>query len=283
MLLFAASAFEIELDQQIEQFDKLKYNHEFAEFYRAVFANSDSDQLFVLSNHKNDSIAIQSAWELVKAFVPNGEKKERIVPTASRLNWFLGMFEGRNRVAVPQWWRDVVLASRDIVLPGPGGKLTRNICPGEPVQRPYHAIKDWASSERKHPKNATLKVINGVVTYTTEKNSIDIPKELFDHADNGTSRNISCAFTNKMCFVAVHSDCGFSHRVACIDRQTDSVVWSVEACGCAQIAGVDESWVTLVATDDGRVFCFGNASCGIYAHAFDASNGKSLFQFSSNY
>jgi hypothetical protein len=63
------------------------------------------------------------------------------------------------------------------------------------------------------------------------------------------------------------------------------LVWKSEACGCwwGGASGIHESWVSLIPTVDGRVFLFGSASIGFYAHGFDASNGKPLVRFSNNY
>lgn len=87
------------------------------------------------------------------------------------------------------------------------------------------------------------------------------------------------------CFVAVHNDVGNSPSVGCIDRDSSEVVWTSKACGCWRggATGRHESWVSLVPTNDGRVFVFGSASVGFYAHSFNASTDKTLVQFSSKF
>ena len=78
---------------------------------------------------------------------------------------------------------------------------------------------------------------------------------------------------------------GLPHVLACVDRPSSDLVWQSEVCGCwwSGGTGIHESWVELKQTTDERVFVFGAASIGLYAHCFRASDGKSLLQFSSNY
>ena len=44
-----------------------------------------------------------------------------------------------------------------------------------------------------------------------------------------------------------------------------------------------EAWVTVLTTEDDRVFAFGADSMGLTVHGFRARDGKSLVLFSSSY
>ena len=259
----------------LAKFENVEYSHEYGELYRSLFTACDASELAALSANKNDSIATQSAWEQVAMTVPKEDGKKAYRPDAAKLNWFLGFFEGRNRVSAPAWWRTIVLDAR--------ANRRDNIYPGKPKEWPYHRSElKWVSC----PTTASVTEDKRIVTYRNGDDSIVIPEELLDRADSGKlSCNISCTFTKTNCFVAVHDDVGSSHDVACLDRKTGNVVWKSKACGCwwGNATGQHESWVSLVPTDDGRVFVFGSASVGLYAHGFDASNGKTLLRFSNNY
>lgn len=267
-----------EVDKQLAKYDKIKNLHEYGDFYRTLFAACNGDKLAALVSNKNDSIATHSAWETVTLTVPEKEGAKVFRPDRNRLNWFVGFFEGRNRISVPEWWRTVVVDARA------NRRNNNNIYPGDPKQKPYRDVTP--SILVRCPKNASVTEKDRVVTYTIGKNSIVIPEELLDRADSGELWcNISCAFTDGKCFVAIHDDVGYSHVVACIDRKTKNINWNSKACGCwwGSASGVHESWVALVPTDDGRLYCFGSASIGLYAHGFDTSNGKTLLRFSTNY
>lgn len=271
--LFVTSSDEI--TRLLAKYDDLKYSHEYGVFYRQLFAACSESDLIALTTKRNDSIATQSAWEVATHTVPKEDGLVVYRPESGKLAWFVGFFEGRNRITLPDWWRTVVTDAR--------ANRRDNIYPGEPKERPYHRTEVEGVT---CPINANVTENDRVVTYRAGENSVVLPEELLDRSDDGSLWcNISCAFTNEHCFVAVHDDVGYSHDVACINRKTDKIVWKSEACGCwwGGATGIHESRVTITPTDDGRVFVFGSASIGFYAHGFDASNGKTIVQFSNNY
>ena len=287
LLLAPSSQADIPSQQQIAKFEAIEYSREYSEFYRKLYSASDPVQVEALTRQQNDSIAIQSAWELVKADV---------TATSNNRNWFLGYFEGRASIALPKWWRRLILDACVIDMPGPSDTTIKTLSLGKLNQRIYHApalkrsgiycLKKVGTFERKCPKNASINEQNGVLTYSDKKNSIAIPKKLLELANGelAVNGNICCSFTDRLCFIAIHSDFGSRHLVACVERKSNEIVWHSAACGCSgALSGFHESWVSLMPTDDGRLFCFGYASVGIYAHGFDVSNGKTLVQFSSTY
>ncbi len=261
----------------LAKYDDVKYAYQYSELYRSLFAACEPSELVALNSNANDSIATQSAWETVTLTVPKEDGPKVYRPDAKKLAWFIGFFEGRNRVTAPDWWRTVVVDAR--------ANRRNNIYAGEPTTRPYHRSQVEGVAVAC-PTNATVTEKDRVVTYRARDASIVVPDELLDRADSGHLYcNISCAFTKEQCFIATHGDVGFSHKVACIERETGRIVWKAEACGCwwGGATGYHESWVAVVPTDDGRVFVFGSASIGFYAHGFDSRDGKTLVRFSNNY
>lgn len=275
LILVAAQNQSEEVGSLLTTYDNIKHLHEYSGFYRSLFAACGPSELVRLTTNVNDSIATQSAWETVEMTVPKEDGRKVYRPDSTRLAWFVGFFEGRNRVIAPDWWRTVVTDAR--------ANRRHNIYSGKPKEHPYHRTKiDNVSC----PADATVTEIDGVVTYHVGDNSVVIPEELIDRGDGGDLwQNISCTFTREQCFAAVHGDGGYSHNISCLDRKTGGIVWQAKACGCwwGGSTGRSESWVTVVPTDDGRVFVFGAASIGFYAHGFDAKSGNTLVQFSNNY
>ena len=275
VVVFATPANSAEIDRILAKFDDVKHSRQYGDLYRSLFEACDPTELVELNASESDSIASQSAWERVTMTVPKEPDKKAYRPDAQMLNWFIGFFEGRNRLSAPEWWRTIVLDAR--------ANRRNNIYPGKPKEPLYHQSE---LKRVKCPVNASVEENDRVITYRNGDDSIVIPEQFFNRSDSGDLWcSISCVFTEESCFVAVHTDVGYSHDVACLDRKSGQVVWASKACGCwwGSATGVHKSWVSLVPTYDGRVFVFGSASIGLYAHGFDSSNGKTLVQFSSNY
>lgn len=275
VMFLSSSLHSDELRGLLAKYDDVEHAHEYSPYYRSLFAAADSSELGALTANQHDSIATQAAWETVALTVPKAEGQEVYRPDSAKLAWFLGFFEGRNRIAPPEWWREVISDAR--------ANRRDNIYPGQQKPQLYHR----SGIERVAcPADATVTQQNRVVTYRSGEDSIVLPEELFERDDSGELYcNISCTFTKDRCFAAIHEDVGYPHVVACIERQTGKTVWKSEACGCwwGGATGRHRSSVSVVPTDDGRVFVFGAASIGFYAHGFDASNGKTLVRFSNNY
>jgi hypothetical protein len=264
-----------EIQHMLAKYDDIEYSHQYGEFYRSLYAACDSTTLVRLTTNSNDSIATQSAWETVTLSVPEEDGPKVYRPDSKKLAWFVGFLEGRNKIVVPEWWREIVLDAR--------ANRRNNIYPGKSTVQPYHRSDiEWV----RCPVNASVIEKDRVVTYRTGQDSITLPEELLDRSDSGNlSCNISCTFTETKCFVAIHDDVGYSHDVACVDRETNTLVWKSEACGSwwGGATGQHESWVTVVPTDNGHVFVFGASSIGFYTHGFDTNDGKTLLRFSNNY
>ncbi len=244
--------------------------------YRELFSAAGPEGISVLKRDSDDSIAIQAAWEEVRLTVPEEQGPKVYRPKKNKLVSFVGFLEARSRSTVPKWWAECVRDAR--------AHRRDNIYGGKPTKSPYH--------------NAGLKHVNAPIGTTVKQDgkqcsvhvgdaSIALPSELVVLSDDGSLyRNVSATFTKKECFVAIHGDVGYSHVVACIDRESEKIRWKSKACGCCWWGGatgvsIGGGVVTVVVHED-RVAVFGKSS-GFYAHGFSRDDGKTLFRFSSEF
>jgi hypothetical protein len=225
------------------------------EFLRSLFQESELSELIELTQRGNDSVATQSAWEVSRV---GGRTRD----------WFMGYFEGRNRINPPSWWRKVIME--------PHHFRRLNITPD-----PY---RQASTTNVTCPADANVLEAEGEVTYLSGNEMIVIPEELLERDKGELIGNYSCAFTDTHCFVSNHDDVGSYQILSCIERVTNRIVWSSKVCGCfwGCSSGIHVHWVALTATSDGRVFVFGSASTGFYSHGFDATNGRTIMQFVSS-
>ena len=241
----------------------------------SLFAITSPDDLSHLLTVDDASIAVQSAWETVKLTVPEDEGDRTYNPDRRRLNWFLGFLQGRARIKPPDWWRDAVLKSK--------AYRRDNIFAPRPKSTIYHHS---GNNLVNCPKDATVEIDGDTVAYCVTENRITIPEGIFDRHDCGVVRcNLSGCFTDKLFFLALHDEWGYPHDVVCVDRSSGDLVWKSTANGCwyGGVSGQSESWASVIATSDNRVFVFGQAPTGFYVDGFRVSDGKSLFHFSNNY
>lgn len=252
--------------------------YELSDLYRLLFTTVKEDGLSQLLVSDNHSVAVQSAWEVVAVTIPIQQTEKTYRPDQTKLHWFLGFVEGRARVSIPKWWRDILLDAR--------ANHRSNIYPGEPERVPYyHASLDYVSC----PKTACVEKKGGFVIYRTGEVEFKIPSDLLeaDVDDDGNYYgNVSGLFTDKNFFLAIHNDIGSPYDVCCFDRSSSRLVWKSRACGCffgGGASGVHESWVAIVPAINDRVFVFGSAATGFYFHGFRVSDGQSIMRFSTSY
>lgn len=246
-----------------------------ATLYRSLFTVAGNDGLSALKRSRYDSIAIQAAWEELTLFLPEMKVMKVYRLDKDKLNRFLGFVEGRARVKIPKWWAESVIETR--------AHRRSNIYPGRPSKIPYHYHAGMKYITAPH--DTTVKKDGNSYILRIAKNSIRLPEEILQKTDHGDlSGSFSGCFTSKHCFIAVHGDAGYSHDVACIDRSSGKLIWKSEACGCwwGGVYGVSESWVSVTVQED-RVVVFGASSMGIYAQAFRADNGNTIFRFSDSF
>lgn len=237
--------------------------------YRTLFAEVGIEGLEALRNSHHDSIAIQAAWEEVALTVPEEEGPEVYRPDQQKLNWFHGFVAGRARVSMPSWWTDVVLDAR--------AHRRDNIFPGSPTEEPYH--KAGLKYVRAPCDTKIEQVGDGLVLHVRDE-SIRIP----EWGITKYYRHVSALFTPECCYIAVHDDRGHPYTLACVDRSSAEIVWRAEVWGSwwGHSTGVGRAWVTVTEQND-RVVVFGAASTGIHVEAFQSSDGKNVFRFSSSY
>lgn len=247
---------------------------EYSKYYRQIFSIADSDLLPRLMNHKNDSIAIQSAWESVERTVPVELGETPFTPNRGELNSFLDFLVKRVDAPILDWWRNLILNSR--------ANQRYNIYCFDNYAQPFYHNTDLHLV--RCPVNASLERKADDIVYRVKDKSILIPNEVLKR-DSGQLFNLSGAFTSDRFYVTVHGSGGHPHTVSCFNRETLDVIWQSVAFGCYMgfTSGKHYSWVELVPQDDDRLFVFGFACTGMYMEAFNSETGESLFHFSTGY
>src|SRR5262249_25475939 len=217
-----------------------------------------------LKRHRNDSIAIQAAWEEVTLTVP--EMPERAVRLdGQKLRWFLGFLEGRTRIQAPDWWVEMLMDSR--------ANAGDNIYPGKSDKHPYDKAGLGAMYA---PIGTTLKREDGDIELRVGKEAVKIPASVFPRG-----RAASALMTPRYAYVAIHGQEGYPYFLFCMDRQTSKVAWKTRVwANSLDVAGVSRMWVS-VSEQDGRIVVFGAGSAGLHIESFRADNGENLSRFSS--
>src|SRR5262245_37226885 len=104
---------DAKIKQIVKQLAEVKYPYDYPKVYRLLFATAGVDGLSRLQVDRDDSIALQSAWEAVTLTVPVKDGGGTVYrPDTQKLIWFLGFIQGRARVSPPEWWREAVLDAR---------------------------------------------------------------------------------------------------------------------------------------------------------------------------
>ncbi len=135
---------------------------------------------------------------------------------------------------MPKWWREVVTDAR-------ANEEAMSILANR-RRDPTIVVESRGSRARLMPPSRR-RIRPSLIAAETIRSSC--PEELLDRSDDGGLRcSICCCFTAGRVFVAVHSEVGYPHDVACIDRKTNKLVWKEKACGCwwGDATGQHESW-----------------------------------------
>lgn len=261
---------------------------------RLLLDGTSQQQIEGLMTHRDNAIALQAAWELVRRSVPeNFDSMKRGEPAwkidRGRLQRFLGFAEGRLRVRVPTWWGEqlakVSARSRDVVAVGFGGASQ----PYHTTEAEVHAPKDLSIRWTKGAIDLSTMWTNGTLVLSQGKDIYRIPEKVIDIETLGGENSIwglSALFTADHVFLAFHSP-GGAYRLWCLNRKNGAELWS--ACvwtGYSHIGGtgigLPEHSVTLVLRDN-QLFVFGANAFTMYVEAFSTENGKALFRFSTSY
>lgn len=236
--------------------------------YAKLFKEAGAAGLPGLKLHRNDSIAIQAAWQEVALTVPEEEPKQVVRPHRRKLDRFLGFLEGRARVHAPDWWAEMLLDCR--------ANRRDNIYSGNSDKHPY----EWTEFGRfRVPRGTKMTKQNGKLLLRIGEKSVTVSEDLFARAPPDYS--ISALNAGSRWYVALHGGEGYSFPLICIDGASAEVlwktkVWSIWYGGTSGPAG--NSWVSIIEKDN-RVVLFGATGLGLNVEAFRADNGENLFRF----
>lgn len=252
--------------------------------YRELFAGVDQVGLAELRSRHCDSIAIQAAWEEVQLLERRPKTtSNNIAVRPNMANWFVGFFEGRGRVGCPRWWRDYVVSSNSTSI---SNSIPGNGIVDAPETESIPKYQGIGLEPIEGPSDTRLRRRGKALDFSIGDETIQVPDDLFPTNKDGSIAKccVSGKFTDLHVFIAVHTDTGDMHTVYCIERMSQRVRWKAKACGCwwGGTSGVQESRVTVTA-DANRVYVFGWAAIGVYAHAFHIDTGRTSFFFSSTF
>ena len=265
------------LKQQDKRIDRLKsdFSYESRLDYQEKFKSKSPEEIARYLEHRNDSLATQAAWQLVKLTISEDRDSDWHPVGKKELNEFLEFFAQRNHIGIPDWWRNEIVNC---------GAYTRT----QPFAARFGSSKSLYGSPdenwAQYPPHISIQKKNDEIILTKNENSIAIPQRYL--RDGKFHDSINATFTDNHCFLAIHDCAGFSHDLVCLARESGKIEWESDVCGYATWGGTSghhESWVTVETTTDGRVFVFGSGSGGFYVHAFQISNGRSLVYFASNF
>ena len=100
------------------------------------------------------------------------------------------------------------------------------------------------------------------------------------------SIGLSPALTKDKCFLALHSLCGWSYPLVCLDRRTGNELWRADVwavgndTGCQ--GGLTED-VSLLRSGHNVLIVIGAGTHCFYIEGFDVITGKCLFRFANWY
>ena len=241
--------------------------------YHTLFNNVNPDELGPLQTHREDSIAVRAAWQTVVFSAPDNGSEGEQRPDRRRLDWFLGFLQGRLRIQTPSWWSDALLDCR---------ARSGYVRPGDFRKPTCHKA---GAGELRAPADTALKQDGDTVTLTVGNESAPLPKELLAKTDTIPHRpTITVLMTPSRYYIAVYSQVGFFHDLACVDRSSGKTLWrsTVRGAWSGAFSGCHKANVTI--TEQGeRVVVFGCALTGIYVEVFQSADGSVVSRFASSY
>jgi hypothetical protein len=237
--------------------------HELQLAYRELFQSVGPQGLTALTGHRDDSIAVQAAWEEVRLTVPL-EPEAPASLDRRKLESFLGLLEARTRVPPPQWWANAVLDAQAECRDGIFFSRLRN--------------DRW-----KYQRRTTQYYENGRVHLGVGEDSVVIREQSLE----GVSRCIlSALVTSKRCYVATQCDVGSAFHLTCINRASGEMLWRshVWVFPRPPLSGM---WGfpmhAAIVKQHNRVVVFAGTIGEIHVEGFRAHDGATLFRFSSLY
>ena len=231
---------------------------------------SDDDLLTMVDDSKDDSQAIQAAFEIVG---------RELAPAEFDMEWLIETIENRLQLTIPAWWQEFVVACTP--NPGTGQRRTPFDMYGVPkrIKRtPEKMFEAYCPADSDLVWNADFSRFR----FSNENVSISIPLS-FEYGYRSAS--FAGTFSKDHFFMAVYDDTVFPHQIWCFDRSSNECILHSIACGSfiGSCSGFDSADVRIHLTKDRRVFVFGVAATGFYLHGFDIDTGESLVQLSTRY
>ncbi len=241
-------------------------NHDLIEqSYQRLFDGAGIDEMNQLKFNENDSISVQTAWEIARL----GE----VDLNSLRFNFemFVGFVEATFQINVPDWWADHIVQMES----------TAKSQMAFPTLQRTHAGELICALE-----TSLVETTDGVELRHRDK-AVVVRRNLFGHDQNEPlSGRVAVAFSAEKCFISFYDDGARAHPVVCVDTQTGVVVWRSTCAGARPNvfgSGVDSSYVEMKLDSRGRIYVFGASGLGNYVQIFDQANGKSVAQFSTRY
>lgn len=245
-----------------------------SEAYKALFKLVGSAGLSGLQTTRNDSIAIQAAWQEVTLSATDNAGKDG-PHDRQKLDWFVGFLEGRARVKLPQWWSELLLGSR---FDRQGKAYIPN--------REEDLYHDTGFDHVRGPRDTTLKRDGEKLILMVGAESVELPGELLPQSQKtGVWCEVSALMTREKCYIAVHDHLGYPFQLTCLDRLSGLVRWKTTVCGTiwSGYSGTPpKSYVSIIEHDD-RVLVFGAGWFAVNFEAFQAKDGVNLFRFATSY
>ena len=255
------------------------------ELFRKLFEFADDDVLSSLLENKNDSIAVQSAWEIAIRKIPIEGDRPPYRPDPALTESFLDTLAQRFRTQIPDWWRDVVTKC--------GANSRFNVYSGDPKVDPYHAV----SKDRRFgtliecPRDHQFTETEDGFLYVAGADEVLLPKSLFDSHRNSSGKlfgHASGLFTDSCFFFAFHKNHGDPFDLICLDRLSGTTKWTTTICGSSwnsmgSYLGDPKTWATMEAGEGDQIVVFGACPHGFFAHSINQNNGETLAEFSGGY
>ena len=254
------------IETSIATFDGQQPSNKISLYFRSLFLLASDDLLPWMLSDRIDTIAIQSAWEMVELSVP--QKHQQVgtyTPNKKAITKFLDLIEKRRKLKIPTWWRETVESAK--------ANRRHNIYGGNLTIEPYQYLERVGM---RCPVNANIEKVRDEYVYIANGMQFSFHMDsLEDH--------VCVLFDRSRAFAAFHEGFGFPHRVICFDLASNSIVWESEACGCfwGGTSGMSTSNLSMLIADE-SVYVFGAAG-SFYVHAFDMNSGQTTFQFTNSF
>jgi hypothetical protein len=239
------------------------------------------ETLHALKSEGDASLAVQAAFKLTSDALHRRRGNQQAFTDERRLSYFLGFLEGRANIEPPLWSKTFLsLRATTTQSLKAKGSLERSTRLGKletpPIFKPIelmrslsdiHATKDGERYEFEY----------GGKTFK-------LPPWMLAMSTAGLYEDIDCVLDGKFIYVSVGgSKSSDTHRVCCINTEKKMLIWQAETCSGfnGALYGRSDGYHKMQMFPSNRLFIFNASHVGFFIHGFDATNGDTIFQFSS--